>query len=412
METSEDRKVRTVRVRKIVSADPRVNQSESRRTKKIKIARRVSIDPLIQGPIPGSLEEDFLLEAQGDPKSFLKVTFPEAQEVPDFGPRYYQEGRLVPYSVVGSADLFEKLHSAEVKTGVVEEKGQQEQGTGSGGSRRTILMSLRKVNKSPSETPEQRFQLKQTRIEEGKRRDAQEESSRVHNLPPGLRLLEDRQRKCLKEFEHAQRDWNQLAASLSNRTGKSKDALVQNQLQEYREKLEALDSLDRGVPVEEKAGSNGWYMSLRAGGNELRGTCLPVGNMFSGIYAQVRDRTKTAEALIRRPLPIPATSLPVFSPIPEEDSSERPIRTSVSTRKTFRDSPYFQRRIKEEAKKQPDLIQGNKPVALCVQGVAKFQAELRALHAFGLEAFKPELLKAGETGVEVIAEQYDVKFKY
>jgi len=411
MEVSEERKVKTVRVRKVVSVDPEANLSELRRTKKVKVARRVSYDPLIQGPAPGSLEEDFLLESQGDPKSFLKVTLPEAPEAPDFGPRYYQEGRLVPYSVVGAADLFEKLHSAEVKAGAAEEKGRQEPG-GEGSTRRAMFMSLRKISKTPSETPDQRFQLKQTRIEEGKRIDAQYESARLHSLPPGMRLIEDRQRKCLKEFEHAQKDWNLLAANLSSRTGRSKDTLVHNQIQEFRERLEALESLDRAVSNEEKAGANGWYMSLRAGGNEVRGAYLPVGNMFSGIYAQIKDRTKTAEALIRRPTANPIPSFSVFAPIPEEDSIEKPVRSSVSTRKTFRDYPYFQRRIKEETKKQPELLQGNNPLAMSVQGVGKFSAELRVLQTIGLDAFRPELLKAGELAVEVVAEQYDVKFKY
>lgn len=412
MEVSEERKVKTVRVRKAV-IDPGVNTSETRRTRKIKLAKKVSIDPLVEGPIPGSLEEDFLLENNNDHKAFLKVSLPDIPDVADFGPRYYQEGRLVPHSVIGAADLFEKQHAAEMKAGAAEEKAQPDPGT-EVSPRRTMFMSLRKVSKTPSETPEQKFQLKQQKIEEGRRRDTQEESTRLQSLPVGVRLIEDRQRKCLKEFEHAQKDWEQLGHNFAQRTGKSRDSLVVNQLQDYRERLEAMEQLDRAVSMEEKAGVNGWYMSLRAGSSELRGAYLPVGNMFSGIYAQIKDRTKTPEAMIRKPAPIPVTSVPSFTPITEEEGSEKPrARSSVTTRKTFRDSAYFQRRIKEEAKKMPELVmQGHDPLGLYLQGTSKLQAELHALQKVGLDAFKPELIRAGELSPEVYAEQYDIKFKY
>ena len=331
------------------------------------------------GPAPDSIEADFLPDREKDPRTFLKSALPESPEA--VGPRF-EEGKLVPYSVIGPADLFERQHTAELKSR--EEKAVI-------GARRATF--LRKTNKTPPENPEQRFQAKLQRIKEGRKRDIEAESERLQGLPPGLQIMEARQHKCLQEFAKMKRDWQNLGSGLAARAGRPLDQLVGEQYQLHREKLEDLDLYSK---PQQETGPAGWYMSLRNGDTRqgVRSGHVAVGNVFSGIYAQLLDRTQSAEVLIRRG---PSDLMLTF----EESGSK-------STRKTFRDYPYFQQKAREGKR----LAGTPREVGVLVlQGVSKFETEMQALRVVGLEAFKPELLKV-ETTEEVVAQHYDARYRY
>jgi hypothetical protein len=253
-----------------------------------------------------ALEDDFVLENEADPRAFLRVSMPESQDAL-FGPRYYAEGKLVPYSVVGPADMFEKQHTADMKSHTVEEKSRTDLNSDSS-NRRTVFMAARKPVKVPTSTPGQSLQVKLQKIEEGKKKDAALEAQRTSALPIGMKIVEDRQKRCLRQFADTNRAWTALSQGLAQRTGKPAAALMQNQAQTFRERIEEMDYLDRAVSAEEKAGTQVWYMTLRAGDKATgRGAYLPVGNLFSGLYAHVKERTSSAEPLIRRPFPASAT---------------------------------------------------------------------------------------------------------
>jgi hypothetical protein len=66
----------------------------------------------------------------------------------------------------------------------------------------------------------------------------------------------------------------------------------------------------------------------------------------------------------------------------------------------------------EEARKPLRPVQANAPQLVWVQGKAKFEEELRTLRAAGVGTFRPDAMKPGDLTEEVIAEQYDIKFKY
>lgn len=56
---------------------------------------------------------------------------------------------------------------------------------------------------------------------------------------------------------------------------------------EFRAKLEALEALERAMPIQDRIGGvDAWNMSLRDAWERI----VPVGNMFSGLYAVIRDK--------------------------------------------------------------------------------------------------------------------------
>lgn len=372
------RKPQTVRLRKRVTVYTDTDTSKKLRT--MRLMKTVVVDPVIAGPTPGSIEEDFLFEREKDPRAFLKSARKESPEAA--GPRF-DGGKLVPYSVIGPADMFERQHTAELKS--------REEKAVVGARRATFL--LRKTNKTPPENPEQRFQSKLQRIHEGRNRDIEVESKRLQALPPGIRIIEARQHKCLQEFERTKKDWQSLGSGLAARAGRPLDQLVGEQYQLHREKQEELDLFSK--PLQE-TGVAGWYMSLRSGTHKqkIRSGHVAVGNLFSGIYAQLMDRTQSADVLIRRG---PSDLMLTF-----EESGTK------STRKTFRDYPYFQQRAKEGKRL---AVTPRDVGVLMVQGLSKFEAEMQALRVIGLEAFKPELMKLDHSE-EVVAEHYDARYRY
>lgn len=360
---------KTLKLKKRVQTPP---PEEQKPVRTVKLLRKLNADD--GAPARGSIEEDFLLESGGDLKTFLKGNEDEA------GPRYAPEGRLIPYSVVGSPEAFEKLNAADIKAQEKTNPSQDEPTT-----RR--YRTLRKV-KTPGLTPQEKLQRKLRQIEEGKVAEAQTEELRLSSLPVGLRLVEERQRKCLRGFARMQAYWNSVSERLLARTGKQAYPLLIARLQDFREKIEELDYLDRAISSEEKAGVYAWYMSLRTdeGGRE---TYLPVGDKLSGLYTRIKERNHSAEPIIRRP-----------------NSPEWMHRS-------FKDAPYFQKRMKaEEMQRSLHPVQCSQPHDLKVQGVAKYPSELAALENKGVDKLELELLKLGEPGEEVIATHYDTRFKY
>ena len=371
--------VKTYKVKKkVTEVEKTIEDQKPART--LKLLRKVNSSD--SGPLPGSIEEDFLLETGGDPKTFLRTS----EEDPDLGPRYAPEGRLIPYTVVGSPEAFEKQSAADLKQRAMEEKTNPMQEDALAARR---YRTLRKA-KTPRLTPQEQLEKKLKFIEEGKVTELIREKDRLRNLPVGLRLIEERQEKCLKGYARMQSYWDSVSTRLATRSGKEPFLLLFTRMQDFREKIEELDYLDRAISSEEKAGVYAWYMSLRApkGGRE---TYIPVGDKLSGLYTRIKERNSSAEPIIRKP---------------RNESPEQMHRS-------FKDNPYFQKRMKaEELNRSLHPVSFTSPHLLSVSGVRKFEVELEALHSKGLDSLNLDVIKPGEPGEEVLDSHYDTKFKY
>ena len=108
--------------------------------------------------------------------------------------------------------------------------------------------------------------------------------------------LDLRQERSLRRWEHYCRLWERERRKLhANLNLPSDHPYIMDSADEYRKKIEVLDTLDRAVPLEERHGSDQWTMSLR--NNWAR--YVPVGNIFSGLFCPVEERQRGFDDLIK-----------------------------------------------------------------------------------------------------------------
>lgn len=348
--------------------------------KQVRVARKVV--KTTNEPMPGSLEEDLLLE-NGNAADFLSV---DQLNEDEFAPRFDSSGHVIESSVIGPAHLFENKYKEAFQ--ILGSESSKPELSISTTARKPLFNSSKRAASAP-EDPVQVYENKLRRIEEGAQLEERRRLEYIEGLPTGLRIIEERQSKILEKFDAATKQWEKYSGELAARVGKTTGQLVVTRAQEYREKVEEMDFLDRAISSEEKAGSKGWYMSLRADRREERATYVPVGNALSGLYTKVKERSQTAEAIIRRPGAL------------------------KSTFKTFRDNPYFQKRTAVETqKKSLRPVDCTETDMLVVEGVGKLSLEMHAAQEVGLEFVRPELVEVGPVEEETLAMQFDKRLKY
>jgi hypothetical protein len=379
------------RGKRVVRVKRRVNQASTaqqlpeaiyvaKSTKNVRIARKVL--KVSDEPLPGSLEDDLLLE-NGSAADFLCL---EPTDEEEFAPKFDSNGRVYESSVIGPADLFESKYKENFQQ--LSSASSKPELSINPTTTRKPLFNTKRATSAP-EDPIMVYENKMKRIEEGSRLEERLRQEYVEGLPNGLRILEERQSKILEKFEASTKRWEKYSAELAARVGKDPSQLVVTRAQEYREKVEEMDFLDRAISSEEKAGSKVWYMSLRADKRDERATFVPVGNTLSGLYTKVKERSQTAEAIIRRPGAV------------------------KSSTKTFRDNPYFQKRQAEENKKKAlRPVNCTDAEHLTVEGVGKLGLEVSAAQEIGLEYLRPELVEGGVVEEEILAMQFDRRLKY
>ena len=91
----------------------------------------------------------------------------------------------------------------------------------------------------------------------------------------------------LARFEQAERDWVEGLAALSRKTGRPPHELhTASAAHEWRQKKEALDALERAMPIQDRIGGEDAYvMSLRDAWERI----IPIGGQFSGLSAVIKD---------------------------------------------------------------------------------------------------------------------------
>ncbi|CAG9329021.1 unnamed protein product [Blepharisma stoltei] len=334
----------------------------------------------VETPSLGSLEEDFMLETDGNAKNFLKeknsTTGVYSASNILSGLQYDDNGNIIPYSIVGSPKLFETNKSLvwESFESKLSETDKQRI------SKHAIFNK-----KAYNLDPEKEFKEKLKRIKEGSIKEELLKNEKLRKMRPSERIIQERQEKILEAFKNTEYRWKKLEKSLGKKLNKNEGDLLANRAQEYREKVEEWDFLDRTISAKEKAGKFSWYMSLRDKSKEKLDTYLHVGNKFSGLFSRVTERSGEPEPVIRKP------------------------GLARTLNKTFRDEPYFQKRIQEESKYNDKGVNFMEAEDLLVLGVAKFPLELEAAKIGGLENVKPSLIEIREHE-EIIAENYDENY--
>jgi len=157
-------------------------------------------------------------------------------------------------------------------------------------------------------------------------------------------IVAGRSDRALARFEKQQQEWESFRHHAAEKTGRPKDELVVTRAEEYRERLEVMELLDRATPEEVKSGGFNWYHQLRGDGTRF----IQVGNMFSGLYLPIKlHKENYAHEIIRKPLLNELTSTRHAN---EASGKKKP--------RTWRDDEYLMARVRKYGAKMKELAPG------------------------------------------------------
>jgi len=353
--------------------EPQPSVSLTKRKKVLRVAKKLSDSETLNS---SSIQEDFVLEKEGDVTNFLKEKDPQTGEyLSDLftRPELDDNGNLKPTSFVGPRSLFEKKSStASLSQSQLPEK--------------TTLVQKSLVRMlSPKIDPKERFQEKIKSIEEGKALEKQRETEKLNSMTLGEQINYARQTRILENFQRTIFHWKKIEKNLSSKSRKDESQLVANRASEYREKIEEYDFLDRKLSSKERMGNRAWYMTLRNEEN-CSDTYIQVGNKFYALFTRITARSGSEKEIIRKPGEVKFQG------------------------KTFKQFPYFREKLQEDTDHWRTLTQEDF-TELTVVGQAKYPLELEAANRVGSQYVRPDLVQM-EDVEETIEENYDVKLKY
>eukprot|EP00474_Spongospora_subterranea_P002960 CRZ03418.1 hypothetical protein [Spongospora subterranea] len=114
----------------------------------------------------------------------------------------------------------------------------------------------------------------------------------------GEQLLATREGRILERWQKANKQWDKTRKIISRRIDVGVDELAMDKGYEFREKMEAFQLLNTATPLEKKMTSPScWKMTLRGETT----TFVQVGNIFSGLFCEIKNSQPSIMETIRRP---------------------------------------------------------------------------------------------------------------
>ncbi|CAK0871928.1 unnamed protein product, partial [Prorocentrum cordatum] len=157
---------------------------------------------------------------------------------------------------------------------------------GSSAPQRSALKASAKAGAAGSAAPRKSVQLADSGPAEAQKRTL------------GERIVATKQERALARWDEQQAEWERFREAASQKTQRSKNELVIAKTEEYRERLEVMELLDRSVPDEIKSGGSSWYYSLRGDGTRF----VQLGDMFSGLSVSLQMHKKNyVHEIVRKP---------------------------------------------------------------------------------------------------------------
>ncbi|CAG9333481.1 unnamed protein product [Blepharisma stoltei] len=346
------------------SEPPRISRNTVEFGKKVRLIKK----------IPEKIktyEEDFLLEKEGDIRSF----FDEANSPGTPGVRYNDKGKIIPYSIIGPASLFENQPNVP-KYSPLPSYSLPSSPLG------IFKFGFPLVRKQLLKIDhEKKFKDRLAQIEEVKKSSKAKEKETLKALSLEEKIKITKEQRALRQFQRMQEKWDHIDEGLCKRIQKHKEELLPTRACEYREKLEELDIIDK-VRSLDKSNKYHWYMSLRGDPRtDKLDAIVNVGNFMTGLYTRIRQRS-SSQSIIRKPGTVKANS------------------------KTFRDDPYFKDTAKNgEIYSSLSQARNIKCEELNVIGLSKLPMEIDAVKSAGYENLKLEAIEKGDEE-EIIVENY------
>jgi hypothetical protein len=159
----------------------------------------------------------------------------------------------------------------------------------------------------------------------------------------GEQIQGDRHERALNRWDQQQKEWENFRHKASAKTGRQKEELIVTRAEEYRERLEVHELLDRATPDEIKSGGASWYHSLRGDGTRF----VQIGNMFTGLFLPIKMHKENYQhEIIRKPL------------LRELHERRNTLMQQGVKSNTWRDEDMLVTRVARYGKKMKDLNPG------------------------------------------------------
>ncbi len=119
----------------------------------------------------------------------------------------------------------------------------------------------------------------------------------------GEKIKAGRDQRAMVNYERMNRFWSYQNAKLSEKVRREANDTILVKSEDYREKLESLETMEKATPCELTYGNNMWYASLRNSGLDGDGSrAIPMGgNPTSGLFIRIKESANQSTDVIRRP---------------------------------------------------------------------------------------------------------------
>lgn len=222
----------------VAKSEP-ASRNSSQNKKTLKVIKRASCELNIE-------TEDYLLENEGDIRSFLKS--PKSVS----SVRFNDKGKVIPYTFVGPKNLFENPETIPKIT----KKPTFSTPSSPNSVGFSRLMPLVRKQVTIKIDHERRFQERMNEIDEAHKKDLEMEREKLKNLNLEQKYIMSKEQRALKKYQQTARDWEKIDTALCKKVKKPREELLQSRAFEYREKLEELEVIDKAKSVD---ASNRYY---------------------------------------------------------------------------------------------------------------------------------------------------------
>ncbi|CAG9322486.1 unnamed protein product [Blepharisma stoltei] len=355
------------------------NQEATVSQKTFNVAHKVSKPQPSETPLPGSIEEDFLLESSDKPIHFLRIKNPKTGKF-EINPHIFTpESEKNPPITPSNKEILSKAKKCVTVISAAEVL-----------QKPVKTLSFQNLSRKPTVivNPEVKYKEKIQQIKEGMKKEAEAEERLLKSLKTGQRITETMQKHSLENYYSTSHSWHKISNFLSHKLKKEPQDLRLNSAPNFRQKKEACELLDKIVPLKDKYGVLAWNLTLRQWPkSDVPGEVwIPIGGQLSGLYTTIRHRSNTSQEFIRT------------------------VGSHCSSRGSLRNSQYFKQKLEENQSKDQILLDKELD-DMMVLGESKFPIEKSAAEMIGVRFL------ATDIGNNVMPEQtielnYEVKVKY
>lgn len=227
-----------------------------------------------------------------DPEKYLEVTDQIKVGKHSSGPRYDENGNIIPFSVVGDPKIMQPKCSSQRATIIANNKNKFSNKALDHCENFERLDEARVTNLF--ESAKERANLKDKRKMDMFKLAEQKDMTR-QKFQQQENLLEHRKRSELNTAK--------LSEKLSKLSNKQEDELLMNRVDAYRYKQQMMNIIEGDRNLDEKYGDNSWVIGLRRGSkmNRIRTAYVNVGSNFNPVWDQIHEYPNRKVEIIQRP---------------------------------------------------------------------------------------------------------------